>query len=105
MKVIEGNMSLGVYLTDVAVLKQAGASWGAIYSLVLKVQGSIPRLERVTTLLNFPIDLPQRMVLNRYRRKTTQKLRKEIFDGNAGKEMGGLPVDLLPIRIVDPSKQ
>lgn len=104
LAVISGDLSLGLFLTDVAVLKEAGTSWGSIYTLLVQVQGSIPRLERITSLLNFPIDLPQRMVLNRYRRKTTQKLCNEIFESNQGKEFKGLPVDLLPIRIVDPVK-
>lgn len=100
--VLNQALSLGTFLVDIRIFQEVGHAWGQAYEIVLRVQGSIPRLERVTTLLNFPIDLPERMALSNHRRHVTKKLRAEIF---SSQDCKGLAVDMLPIRIgfVDPS--
>jgi len=98
--VVNGDLSLGSFLIDCQIFHEVGVSWGTVYDLVLQLQSSIPRLERVTTLLNFPIDLPQQMSLFKFRRAVTQQMRSEIVERQCTK----LPVDLIPIRIVDPTK-
>mmetsp|Transcript_37849 Transcript_37849/g.120674 ORF Transcript_37849/g.120674 Transcript_37849/m.120674 type:complete len:866 (-) Transcript_37849:768-3365(-) len=100
LEVVSGSLSLGVFLIDCQIFHAVGVSWGTVYDIVLLMQSSTPRLERVTTLLNFPVDSHQQMELFKFRRDVTKQMRGEIVEMQCTK----LPVDLLPIRIVDPTK-
>lgn len=104
MEVLNGHLSLGTFLIDVHIFQQIGVSWGTIYTIILALQAAAPCLERVTTLLNFPIDLSQRMALNRFRRKMSREASQQLHQGMDESEVD-LSADLIPIRIIDRARQ
>eukprot|EP00747_Dinoflagellata_sp_TGD_P079382 gnl/TRDRNA2_/TRDRNA2_160484_c1_seq1.p1 gnl/TRDRNA2_/TRDRNA2_160484_c1~~gnl/TRDRNA2_/TRDRNA2_160484_c1_seq1.p1 ORF type:complete len:921 (+),score=142.22 gnl/TRDRNA2_/TRDRNA2_160484_c1_seq1:258-2765(+) len=55
--------TLGMFLTDLRILSTIGSSWGAIYSICLKMETIFPALERITKLLNLSTDVMKRKEL------------------------------------------
>merc|ERR1719221_1640607 len=53
-----GEIGVGMFLANIAIIKAIGSACGSIYSILLSMQGSFPALENITMLLNLPIDLP-----------------------------------------------
>mmetsp|Transcript_104216 Transcript_104216/g.270057 ORF Transcript_104216/g.270057 Transcript_104216/m.270057 type:complete len:947 (-) Transcript_104216:65-2905(-) len=96
MQVVSGRLTLGSFMANVHAFASVGASWGHIYAIVLQMQSCIPNLERVTILMNLPLDIPQRMNLSNYRIRTTRTLRFEAAKRSDGTAW---PIDLVPIRI------
>eukprot|EP00747_Dinoflagellata_sp_TGD_P085127 gnl/TRDRNA2_/TRDRNA2_162772_c0_seq2.p1 gnl/TRDRNA2_/TRDRNA2_162772_c0~~gnl/TRDRNA2_/TRDRNA2_162772_c0_seq2.p1 ORF type:complete len:340 (-),score=65.44 gnl/TRDRNA2_/TRDRNA2_162772_c0_seq2:9-995(-) len=94
---MSGGVSLGMFLTDIKVLSQIGASWGGIYRLALQIQTTFPALERITRLLNLPVDVGRRMELADHFLQASSELRQQLLHDS--KKLGGLPIDLLPIKV------
>merc|ERR1719428_2148698 len=59
------------------ILKMVGKSYGNIYDLVLQIQSVTPSLKRITVFMNLPIDLNERMKLNRKRRERGELARQQ----------------------------
>jgi len=78
-KVIRGEISLALYLTNVAVYTQMGIAYGHILTTIIDIQTSFPALLRITKLLNMPSDDNQRMSWIRFRCDTSVKLVKEFY--------------------------
>jgi len=99
MGVIERDVSLGMFVTNLVVFEQIGQAWGTIYKALLDMQTVMPALRRIVHLLNLPTDVPERMKLNRLRRCETRDsraaLRAEAEKSNV------LPIDVLPICLKD----
>lgn len=91
------GITLGMYLANLNVIAVTGTAWGDIYRVLLDMQRVFPALECIVKLLNMPIDIPERMALNRYRRQKTSDLRAELRK----KGCAGLPLDYLPITLVN----
>jgi len=92
-----GGASLGMYLTDLAIIAKIGQQWGAIYSVAVAMQTTFPALLRITRLLNMPVDIGQRKALSEFLRGKTMTLRANIRN----QKMPGIPLDLLPIQFED----
>eukprot|EP00747_Dinoflagellata_sp_TGD_P225667 gnl/TRDRNA2_/TRDRNA2_99378_c4_seq1.p1 gnl/TRDRNA2_/TRDRNA2_99378_c4~~gnl/TRDRNA2_/TRDRNA2_99378_c4_seq1.p1 ORF type:complete len:393 (+),score=47.37 gnl/TRDRNA2_/TRDRNA2_99378_c4_seq1:2-1180(+) len=90
------GLTLGMFLANLSIITQIGSSWGAIYDILMSIQGVFPALEKVTHLLNLPNDLGQRMRLNRERRQRTTTIRDEL---RKNKEITGIPLDFMPISV------
>eukprot|EP00928_Gymnodinium_smaydae_P043366 TRINITY_DN2906_c0_g3_i1.p1 TRINITY_DN2906_c0_g3~~TRINITY_DN2906_c0_g3_i1.p1 ORF type:complete len:866 (+),score=111.61 TRINITY_DN2906_c0_g3_i1:138-2735(+) len=92
---------LGFFVLDLAILAKNNAIWSSVLMTILDIQSTFYSLERLTKLLNLPIDVPARMKLNRRRREITLMLRQKAFaemeqQGDSGKRHVA-PVDRLPI--------
>jgi len=93
--------SLGVFLTNLSVIGAIGSAYGSIYAILLEMQSAFPALITITKLMNLPTDVPQRMTLNRARRKMTNELRAKLRETLT--EEDGPPIDHLPITLQNPS--
>lgn len=58
--VLSSGTSLGMFLSDLNVFKEVGASWGSIYKTILEMQTTYPALERIVFLMNLRTDLGAR---------------------------------------------
>eukprot|EP00747_Dinoflagellata_sp_TGD_P151933 gnl/TRDRNA2_/TRDRNA2_177253_c9_seq31.p1 gnl/TRDRNA2_/TRDRNA2_177253_c9~~gnl/TRDRNA2_/TRDRNA2_177253_c9_seq31.p1 ORF type:complete len:530 (-),score=98.75 gnl/TRDRNA2_/TRDRNA2_177253_c9_seq31:285-1829(-) len=102
LQVINGKVTLGMFLTDIKVLSQIGASWGGIYMLCLQMQTAFPALERITRLLNLPVDVAPRRDLAEHNQNESTRLRGELLkEHEKHKDDHTLPVDLLPIHVAN----
>jgi ABC-type multidrug transport system fused ATPase/permease subunit len=99
-EVIRGDISLALYLTNVAVFTQLGAAYGHILTTCVEIQTSFPALLRITKLLNLPADDNQRMVTIRQSCGTSVKLVKE-YAAQYGSNSENVPIDMLPIWVKD----
>jgi ABC-type multidrug transport system fused ATPase/permease subunit len=60
IKVIRGDLPLGLYLTNIGIFEDYARVWSGMYDILLGVQDCFPSLEHVMVLLNMPDDLMQR---------------------------------------------
>jgi ABC-type uncharacterized transport system fused permease/ATPase subunit len=72
--VIEGDLALAMYLTNIAVFNQMGAAYGQLLNMCVQVQTAFPALLRITRLLNLKSDDQIRMEWTRFQAETTQKM-------------------------------
>eukprot|EP00434_Breviolum_minutum_P008504 symbB.v1.2.007502.t1/scaffold444.1/size204903/2 len=95
MQVIEGDLDLPLYVTNIGVFNAAGAAATDFCHVLLQMQKVTPSLERLVRYINLPTDLPKRMDLECHRRVATSRLA-----GESHKELGpGFVLDELPIII------
>jgi len=92
------GMTLGMFLSDIAVFGQIGVCWGIIYQSMLEIMTVMPALERVTTFLNLPTDLGVRAQMSDWNRLVTREKRALLLGKGDDYK---LPIDLLPIRVKD----
>jgi len=112
-QVIDGDLSLAMYLTNVAVFTQMGGAYGHILAMCVNIQTSFPALLRITKLLNLPADDATRMNFIRYKCETSVKLLQQAtLDNKARADLGTadapvdinmlpVPIDTLPIWVKD----
>eukprot|EP00930_Biecheleria_cincta_P070074 TRINITY_DN57737_c0_g1_i1.p1 TRINITY_DN57737_c0_g1~~TRINITY_DN57737_c0_g1_i1.p1 ORF type:complete len:960 (-),score=119.58 TRINITY_DN57737_c0_g1_i1:36-2885(-) len=97
LRLREKKITLGMYLAGMASIKEIGAACGEVYKALLDMQEILPELMDLIQLINKPIDLPQRLALNRERRSRSKEIREQL---RAEMQMeGGLPIDFLPISV------
>lgn len=89
--------SLGMFLTDLSIIDIIGFQFGNIYMILTVMQTTFPALKNITKLLNFEIDIPQRMALSRVQRRTTRTIRNQL----AQERVQGIKLDQVPILIKD----
>eukprot|EP00747_Dinoflagellata_sp_TGD_P217843 gnl/TRDRNA2_/TRDRNA2_90189_c0_seq1.p1 gnl/TRDRNA2_/TRDRNA2_90189_c0~~gnl/TRDRNA2_/TRDRNA2_90189_c0_seq1.p1 ORF type:complete len:526 (+),score=69.45 gnl/TRDRNA2_/TRDRNA2_90189_c0_seq1:222-1580(+) len=100
------TLSLGIFLTDIYMLKILGREFGSIYTVFLEMQAAGPSLNHLVYLLNLPIDLPLRMELDRFRRRHTRTLRSEmgsrLRSARSGLGSANSRLDMMRIEVVQP---
>lgn len=94
--VLQGEMELGIFITNIAVFKNMGGAFGDIYAIWLRLESVFPALIEVVVLLNRPTDLRERMKVDRSQREKTTDLRHELR-----KQGNNQCLDLLPIILRD----
>eukprot|EP00929_Paragymnodinium_shiwhaense_P055146 TRINITY_DN27659_c0_g1_i1.p1 TRINITY_DN27659_c0_g1~~TRINITY_DN27659_c0_g1_i1.p1 ORF type:complete len:968 (-),score=206.70 TRINITY_DN27659_c0_g1_i1:280-3183(-) len=67
MHVLMGDVSLGIFVTDIHIFIKVGHSWQQIYSVLMNMSNIWPKLERLVFFFNLPIDLIGKMRLHRHR--------------------------------------
>lgn len=77
-EVIDGNLSLGMFLANVNIFTKIGASWGAIFKVILEIATIFPALENVVVSMNLPTDLPTRKLLSRNRNEESKHLQVQL---------------------------
>jgi len=87
--------TLGMFLANVTIIKTLGGIFGTLYFNVTEMEAVFPALLNIVMLLNLPVDLHQRMKLNRYRRQETSERRLLL----KGEQLGGFALDYLPIEV------
>jgi len=104
---LEGKMTLGQFVTNLAVLHQMSESWNAIHKDLLVVEVALPSLVSIVAYLNMPLDLEQRQQLNLYRREANCREREKVLgviDAMAA-HLGGISktalysMDFVPLRL------
>eukprot|EP00747_Dinoflagellata_sp_TGD_P117151 gnl/TRDRNA2_/TRDRNA2_172543_c4_seq9.p1 gnl/TRDRNA2_/TRDRNA2_172543_c4~~gnl/TRDRNA2_/TRDRNA2_172543_c4_seq9.p1 ORF type:complete len:385 (+),score=53.94 gnl/TRDRNA2_/TRDRNA2_172543_c4_seq9:2-1156(+) len=94
-QVLQGEATLGMFLTDLSIIAKVGQEWGSIYDIAVEMQTAFPGLKKVVRLLNLPLDVGGRMKLNRIRRAKSGEMTAEIRKRGEP----GIPLDKLPIVI------
>lgn len=94
-QVINGQICLGFFLTNISVFLKLGDQFGKLYELLMEIEESFPALVRVSILLNKPVDLTHRMSAERSGLQETRVLREVL-----SKSHGRGCLDMEPI-IVD----
>jgi ABC-type multidrug transport system fused ATPase/permease subunit len=104
--VLQAHMSLGQFLTNIAVYGQARACWSSVYRQLLRINDALPALEQVSRHLNLPIDLHERRRLGNIARETNSTereiARKVLYEAKQEKKSCALyAVDTIPLKLCD----
>jgi len=97
VRVLQGSLALGLFLTQVHIFVQIGEAWGHIYQSLLDMQMVLPGLQRIMFLMNLPTEMKERMRLNQHCQVKTNALQETMPKTAAS----GVRVDRLPIVIED----
>jgi len=93
MQVLDGNLRIGMFVTDLNIINASGAAFSSIYSLVVEMQKVFPCMTQLTMLLNLQTDVLDRLRLKRSEREQSTKLRQKRLE----EYPSAIAVDLLPI--------
>lgn len=74
-QVVQGTMTLGLFLANVNALQSMGAIWDGIYSDLLSIEMQVPGLRHVMKLLNLASDSEKRMA---FQRSNTSRTRRQV---------------------------
>ena len=77
-EVIERPETLAQFLSTIALFRAFGGEFTTAYGLILRITSAYASIVQVTTFLNMPIDVPQRLTTTRQRRKKGKQLRSEL---------------------------
>merc|ERR1719487_1431371 len=77
IRVLTGDDELGVFITNLAIFKSVGDSWGVIFGISLRMQAALPHLLKIVTFMNLASDVPKRRELGRRRRKAGEEQRQK----------------------------
>jgi len=89
--VIAGDMSLGIFLAEIAICEHIGNACKEIYNSLLDMQAIFPALHLLIAKLNLPTDLGERMALSAASERAVVK-RRSI-------SVGTMQIDSLPIHL------
>merc|ERR1712093_950605 len=103
-QIINENMTVGVFLVNLQIIRSIGQSWGLIYQIVVKIQMVCPSLARITHFMNLPVDTWEHMRHERDKRlarvttcgKRQRLLKCDVNDGDGTSDC--YAVDLLKIK-------
>ena len=101
-KVLEGKLGLSTFLSSISALKQLGAEFQTAYGLILRMNNAYASVAQLTVFLNLPVDVPDRRVATRRRRKEGKRQRALVREDVAKgviKLNNEVPVDRLPIKV------
>lgn len=101
-KVLEGKLGLATFLSSITALKQLGAEFQTAYGLILRMNNAYASVAQLTVFLNLPVDVPDRRVATRRRRKEGKRQRALVREDVARgiiKLNNEVPVDRLPIKV------
>jgi ABC-type multidrug transport system fused ATPase/permease subunit len=76
VKSVGGNLSLGTFLATIHVFKDVGAEMQEIYGEALEIQRAFGPLRKICHFMNLETDLPDRLRINRMRRKHGEEMRQ-----------------------------
>jgi len=97
LAVINGNLTLGLYVTNFNMFQGMGVVYSDMYLLLLRMQEVIPGLKRMTRMMNEPTDLLIRAQLSHHQHAQSDQLIAQL-NSNANEYDDDMPViDRLPI--------
>lgn len=71
----EGDLSVGMYVTNIEIMTASGTAFKDIFGILVQVQNTFPSLEMVTKLLNADSNVKEREKYSKRQRKKTADLR------------------------------
>lgn len=95
--VLDGTMSVGVYLVSVSATRKLGRSWTKMYTVLNGVHGVTPQLQNVAGLLNSETDLE---ALENHDTQGNEHIKKFLVDNS--NSVSGKDLDEEPIRMLSP---
>jgi len=100
LRVIDGSLSPGIFLTCLRVLLSMGGMWEKAYSMCLQIYTTAPALSRLVRLINLPKNHHDRMNWNLKRREETSRSMHALV-GQAHIPASACALDLIPLRILE----
>lgn len=105
-----GPLSLGAFLATIHVFKDVGSEMQEIYGECLEIQRAFGPLKKICHFMNMETDLPQRLRINRMRRKQGEEARQRLRQnsGRGGPSNGtesAFAVDMVEIEVTNLSFQ
>jgi len=95
----QSYMTMGLFLTNLNVVKDLGTTYGDIYETLLNMQSTIDSLRHIVWIMNLPTDLEERADASEFRRKFTKEKRAELVKKHPHKTSGLM--DLEPLVLSD----
>jgi putative ABC transport system ATP-binding protein len=96
LKVLKGDLSLGIFLSTIAVFHEVGATFATIYNDFIMITRSFEPLARLTTLYNKKTDLQDNMERLQWQRADTREA-LEVHYQHHRKTVGRAEEDPRPI--------
>lgn len=78
MLVIDGQVPLGVFLMEAAIIVHFGKELGRVYHILVELQTTLAPLKRLIRLLNVEVDVTRRMYLNQLTHTKSKSLREKL---------------------------
>lgn len=97
LDVLDGIVSLGMFLANINIFTKIGHSWNQIYKIFLEMNSILPSMERVVVLMNLPTDTRCRKDLSNVLREETRKMRVEMAEKYPETKLPRM--DLMPILV------
>lgn len=102
--VIEGDLSLGVFLATIGIIKAVAADFSCLFGATMGILCVAVPLRTVTTLFNKKTDVRTWKEVNQIRRTTTKEKREKMQEAGAGTD--GTPIaDVMSLAVDDMSFQ
>jgi len=101
-RVVEGEQTLGLFLTTITVVTQMGTAFGQVFKVLVDMQTAVPALLRIINILNMPTPLIEIQKLSRTMSQECASLDRELSRTRSAMEVHIPVVDLLPFRVKDP---
>lgn len=99
MLVINGSMTLGMFLANIRIFRDVGDTSQEVYRVWLDMQEVLPSLVRITRLLNLPIDIDERKALSDLREKLSRDKLKGLPSEDRTEAMQSMPITIQDINI------
>jgi ABC-type bacteriocin/lantibiotic exporter with double-glycine peptidase domain len=93
--VLQGQLTLGMFITNLSIFGKCGTAAGNIYRVILDIIGIFPALEVIVKVMNLPVDLEMRMKVSRGMQAKTASWAQRCT--TAGWTDGGAIVANMPI--------
>lgn len=94
---LEGELSLGMFLTNVGIFTKIGGCWGHIYKKVLELIEIFPSLFNIVTAMNRQTDVAARKDLAQFRDRETLACRRREREAGICDSDVRIPLDRLKI--------
>jgi ABC-type multidrug transport system fused ATPase/permease subunit len=72
------NLTLGEFLTTMAVFKRLGSSFTSIYSSVLSISSTFPCLKNIVALMNLPVEDTRLLQISRMQLESAEKVMEQL---------------------------
>jgi ABC-type bacteriocin/lantibiotic exporter with double-glycine peptidase domain len=76
--IIDGYLSIGLFITNVGIFGACGMCFAEIYQILVTFDKIQPSMANITKLLNLPTDDPERMKLSYMHQRRSAELRAEL---------------------------
>lgn len=102
-QIMNETTTIGSFLMNLTIIKSIGKLWGDMYTVLMKIQSTMPSLNRITRFMNLPVDTLDAMHQHRQEQKTSTRKSIEMSHAQmtTSQNNDNYVVDRLKVRFKD----
>jgi ABC-type multidrug transport system fused ATPase/permease subunit len=97
MQVMDGNLSLGIFVSNIRLFDRIGDIFKELYTVCLDMQMALPEMQRIVQLLNISSDLEDRLALSLHQIEVTRVKMADLHRGAGSKKSRGVIATIWPL--------